>query len=320
MSFGYILNTVASDLGVDLTNANERALLVSRANQAAREVYRKRDLPVVLKECYIRATSNRELALPPFIGELRAIRQGRTDYCLPQWNLHSMYPRYNKAPWTDMWHNWRDKGFAPIAIEWLNTSPGTIVYPAADSDLVITIVGETENSNRAVDNITVTGTEIRWTKTFLNITRIAKNKVTDYNVILEDADGNECAIIYADQLEAQYKIVDVSQFPDSAWGCCSCSDGTAVMEVLYKPILPWLFLDTDKFPVDGYDDVIVVKTKQLFAEQEQGQEQRAILMDAKADKLIREITEDKEGHLKKRINYGKNKYYDLNYRNDIPLC
>jgi hypothetical protein len=311
MSFGYILNTVAADVGIDLTNANERALLVSKANQAAREVYRSRDLPVALKEVFVRSTPNKEIALPPFIGELRAIRSGCADehYCTPKWNLHSQYPRYTKVPWEDLWHNWRDKGRTPIAIEWLNTAPGNIIYPAADAELTITIVGETSNSNRAVDNIVVSGTEVAWTKTFLNITRIAKNKVTDYNVILEDADGNECAIIYADQLEASYKIVDVSMYP--TWDCCTCDDGTSIMEVLYKPILNLMSADTDTFPVDGFDDVIIVKTKQLIAEQEQGQEERAILMDGKAARMIKEISADKTGHLKKRISYGPNPYYDM---------
>jgi hypothetical protein len=313
MALGYILNTVAADVGFDLTNTNQRAYLLSKVNEACREVYRKKDLPVALKEVYIRSTSNRELALPPFVGELRALRSGCNDeqYCTNQWILQSQYPRYNKVPWVDLWSNWRDKGVSPIAIEWLNTAPGTITYPVVDDDLVVTIMGETTNSNRAVDNITIDATSKVWLKSFLIITRISKNKITDYNVILSDAEGNECAIIYADQLEASYKIVDVSLYPDSAWGCCSCPDGTAIMELLYKPILPILSLDTDIFPIPGYDDILIIKTKQILAEQEEGKEERAILMDSKANRLLKEITDDKNGHLKKTMTYKANPFYDM---------
>lgn len=323
MSLGYILNTVASDVGMNMSNTAQRNYLVAKVNEAAREIYRKKDLPVSLKEVYIRATPNREMALPPFIGELRALRKGCNDaqYCTERWDLHSQYPRYNKSPWQHLWNNWRDKGNTPIAIEWLNTAPGTISYPEVDNDLTITIVGETSNSNRATDNIVVSATTKAWNKTFLNITRIAKNKITDYNVVLLDADGNECAIIYADQLEASYKLVDVSAYPE--WGNCTCSDGTAIMELLYKPVLPIMSLDTDTFPIQGYDDLIVVKTKQILAEQEEGKEERAILMDSKASRMLKEISDDKTGHLRKMVTHKKNPFFDMyddNYGGGCSTC
>lgn len=312
MSLGYILNTVAADCGITL-DTNTRAYLLSKVNEAAREVYRRRDLPIALKEVYIRATANRELALPPFVGELRAVRAGCNSYCTNRWQLTSLYPRYNKEPWAEAWNRWRDKGVSPVAIEWENTAPGTITYPVEDEDLTITIVGETTNSNRAVDNIVVSATSVNWSKTFLNITRIAKNKITDYNVVLSDADGNECAIIYADQLEASYKLVDVSEYPSTGMGEATCPDGTQIMELLYKPILPILSADTDTFPVPGCDDMLIIKTKQLLAEQAPGQEQRAILMDQKADKLARELVDDRTGHIKKKMTIKKSSYLDICY-------
>lgn len=307
-----ILNEVARKSGHDLDKAAERANLVDEVNKAAREIYKSKDLPVVLKEVYVRSTANKELALPPFVGELRAIRSGCKDYCYDKWVLHTMYPRYTKVEWVNQWKNWRKKGESPVGIEWTETAPGTITYPVVDEELVITIVGETSNSNRATDNITIDAVSKNWTKTFLNITRIAKNKITDYDVVLTDAAGNECAIIYADQLESRYQLVDVSEYPSSGWGCCACDDGTAIMEVLYKPILPYMYLDTDTFPVSGYDDVIILKTKQLLAEDEEGKEQRALLMDAKASRLIDEISGDKQGHIKRKMSFKRNPYFSRN--------
>ena len=315
MALGNILTEVARKSGVDLTDTGERNILIDEVNKAAREIYRRSDLPVVLQEVYVRATPNKELALPPFVGEIRAIRQGCKDYCTDKWELHSMYPRYNKDEWINQWKNWRVKGSVPIGIEWTETAPGTITYPVIDNDLVISLVGETANSNRAIDQITVSATSVNWTKTFLNITRVAKNKITDYNVVLTDAAGDECAIIYADQLESQYRVVDVSEYPETLLGCCSCSDGTSIMEVLYKPILPYMYNDDDFFPVPGFDDAIIVKTLQLLTEDEEGKEQRAILMDAKAERLVKEITGDKEGHIKRKMNTKRNPFFKNNYRN-----
>lgn len=317
MSLGTILTEVARKTGVDLTDTAQRALLVDEVNKAAREVYRAKDLPVSLKEVFIRATAEREIALPPFVGELRAIRSGCKDYCTDKWQLHTMYPRYTKEEWVNQWKNWRKKGTSPIAIEWEETAPGTIIYPEIDNDLTITIVGETANSNRAVDNIVVSATSVSWTKTFLNITRISKNKITDYDIVLEDAAGNECAIIYADQLEARYQLIDVSEYPTHASGCCACDDGTMVLQLLYKPVLPYMSLDTDFFPVEGYDDVIIVKTLQLLTEDEEGKEQRAILMDAKAKRLLNEISGDRQGHIKRKISFKRNPFFRTNYRHDV---
>lgn len=308
MSLLQILTEVARKTGVDLTNAGQRGILVDEVNKAAREVYRHKDIPVSLKEVYIRATPNKELALPPFVGELRAIRSGCKDYCTQKWELHTMYPRYNKVEWVNQWKNWRKKGTSPVGIEWLTTAPGTITYPVVDNELTITIVGETANSNKATDNIVMSATSRPWTKTFLNINRIAKNKITEYDVILSDADGNECAIIYADQLESRYQLVDVSEYPTS-YGCCTCDDGTNIMELLYKPILPYMSLDTDFFPVDGFDDAIIVKTLQLLTEDEEGKEQRAILMDAKAERLINEASDDKNGHISRKISFKRNPFF-----------
>lgn len=313
MNLGQILSEVARKTGADLDNAAERTILLDDVNKAAREIYRSRDLPMTLQEVYIRATADRELALPPFVDKIRAIRPGCTDYCTTKWELHTMYPRYNKAEWSNQWKNWRVKGTAPVGIEWLNTAPGTITYPVVDADLEITFVGETENSNRAIDTVSMTATSMTWTKTFLSLKKIMKNKITDYNVVISDADGNECAIIYADQLESHYQLVDVSEYPSAGWGCCACADGTAIMEVLYKPLLPLMYNDADTFPIIGYDDALIAKTLQLIAEDRPGEEQRALLMDARVSRMLAEEAGDRNGHIDRRITFGPGKYFKRGY-------
>src|SRR5207248_553548 len=160
-----------------------------------------------------------------------------------------------------------------------------------DKNLTITFVGVTDNSNRAVDNIVMDAVSKSWNKSFLDLKAIKKNKITDYNVTITDADGNEMATLFADQLESRYIIVDVSKYPNLR----CCSDGTFIMEVLYKPRLPRMENDEDSFPVDGFDDVIVQKSKQLITENLPGQEQRAMLIHSKVEEQIRKKTEDKTG-------------------------
>lgn len=307
-SLGYIINTVAAEHGIDITVAAKRAFLLSKINQAARDLYSRHDLPLALMECYVRVTPNYEVALPPFVGELRAIRQGCKDYCTQKWELHTMYPRYNKTEWVNQWKNWRQKYKRPLAIEWLETAPGSINATVADSELVVTIVGQTATSNRVADNITMTTATKSWTSTFESIQKISKNKITNNDVILSDADGNECAIIYADQLDASYNIIDVSEYPTHL-GCCTCDDGTSVMELLYKPRLPIMSADSDFFPVPGYDDALIVMTKQLLTELQEGKEQRALLMAQKANALIAQQTGNVTGNVPKKLNFKRNPFF-----------
>ncbi len=307
MSLEYIIRRVASEVGITSPNENpeQKARLLDIVNVAANEVYENEDLPVSLKEIYLRANSNKELALPPFVGELRAIRQSE-DYRL-DWNLHDIRARYQNEPWRTNWRNWRIKGYSPIQTEITNAAPGLITVPIADSSIIITLVGETSNSSRWSERVILDLVSKSWIGSFLDFTAIKKNKVTDYNITILDADNNEMAIIFADQLDSRYIIVDVSQYPNLT----CCPDGTFIMEVLYKPRLQRLERDDDEFPVSGFDDVIVLKSKQLIAEDNPGQEQRAVLAYNKVNEQIKKKTEDKLGTTQKRIKLNRNGLLNL---------
>ncbi len=302
MSLGYILRRVASDTGITNPDENteQKALLLDLINEAAEEVYESKDLPISLKELYLRANSNKEIALPPFVGELRGIRQS-DDYRL-DWKLHDIRPRYQNEAWNNLWYNWRIKGYSPYQTEIENAAPGLIIVPIADSTIKVTLTGETSNSNRAVETVILSSVSIPWTKSFLDFNSIKKNKVTDYNITLLDGDGNELAVIYADQKESRYIIVDISLYPNLS----SCSDGSYIMEVLYKPRLPRLERDDDEFPVDGFDSIIILKAKQLIAEDRPGSEQRALMAYTKVQEKIKKKTEDKTGTLQKKVKFSRN--------------
>lgn len=306
MPLSYILRRVEAEQGFSAPDLNPEAreYLLDIINEAARQIYTKTDLPISLEECYMRTTSNAELALPPFVGELRAIRSCEWN---DNWTIHDLRPRYNSAEWPNIWKTWREKKPSPLKIDSDNLANLTIQIPEADDSVIISIVGESLDSNNVRESITLDATVKTGTKNYTSIKAIRKNKVTDYNITILDGDDEEISVIYADQLEARYKIVDVSEYPNLQ----TCSDGTFAMEILYKPRLPRLVDDQDSFPVDGWDDVIVAKTIELLEAGKEGHENRAMLVNAKVKELTEDIVNDKTEHLSKKIGFRPNPLHSI---------
>lgn len=295
MSLDYIIRRVESESGY----TDSREYLVDKVNEACREIYTKRDLPISLQEIFIKANSNAELALPPFVGELRAIRSTQWN---DRWDLTDLRPRYNSCEWPHIWKSWRIKCYAPTKVESNNIAPVTLTIAVADSTLQVTIAGETLDSSNEFEVITMDAIEKEGTKNFTTIRSIKKNKINNKNVVVHDADDVEIATIYADQYDARYVVVDVSEYPDLQ----TCPDGTYTMEVLYKPRLNRLENDHDVFPVDGMDDMIVLKTLELLESGKEGKEQRAILMHQKNEQMIKDFMNDRNGTLSKAIGFKRN--------------
>jgi hypothetical protein len=282
-----ILSNVAPDVGAqDLDNNPEiRTYLVDKINQACEELYDRNDIPGCLRECYVRVTANKQIALPPFIGKVRAIRENSLKY---PWTLRDLRPRYHYEEWKDIQYNWRLIGFTPICIDISNSAPFTYTIHAADSTLYIDTVGSTLNSKRVADRITMSSTSVTGAVSFNAIESIKVNKLADYDITISDADGNVVAVLYNDQLTTRYAWYDVSQYPETG----DCSDGRFVMEVLYKLPLQVLKEDTDSFPVPGYDNAIALKTIQIILEKQEGKEQRAMLAHQKVESRMAAISKD----------------------------
>ena len=60
-----------------------------------------------------------------------------------------------------------------------------------------------------------------------------------------------------------------------------------------------------------YDDIIAQKAVQLFTEQQEGKEERAVLMDQKIDRSIARRQQDSSGPVVKRMLYKENPLYGL---------
>jgi len=306
MSYKYIKDRVAAEGGFTdyQDNPAQSAQLDHIINQAAKEVWESVDLPGSLREMYVSVVSDTIVPLPPFVSSLRAIRNPQTE---EPWKLKDMRPRYHYTAWENKWNTWRFIGTSPIKQEIINMAPFTYEIPVADSALIVTAVGSTVNAARESDSMTMSSVSATGTKSFMEYLAIRTNKVADYNITVKDADGNEMAVLYSNMQESRYSLYDISMYPSIG----SCADGTQLMEVLYKMQLPVLSDDHDTFPVDGFDDVIVMKSLQLLVEKQDGKEERAILLDGKIRRITGEKIEHLEGSQEKDVFITPNKLYGL---------
>lgn len=69
--------------------------------------------------------------------------------------------------------------------------------------------------------------------------------------------------------------------------------------------------DYDVFPVDGFDDIIVMKSLQLLTEKEIGKEDRAKDMDRKVSRITAEKVQHLEGPEEKKIYFAPNPLFGM---------
>lgn len=308
MSLKDIKTLVKAYSGITSPDVNQDLLLIADINRAAQQIWFSRDLPVSLKEVTVKATSDLRISLPSFVKSIRAIRSCLWD---DLWTLHDLRPRYNSLDWPNKWNKGRVIGEFPTAND-LSGAPGTInIASVTETGLTVTIIGSTSTSNRVTDTISIPISaviqSISWTKTFTEIQFIRKNQVTENDVILKSSDDTEISIIYADQKEARYIVIDVSCYPTIQ----TCPDGTFSFEVLYKPACPLLIEDEDSFPLVDYDEDIAMKTIQLQLEGQEGKETLALLKDKRIDRNIKEKTFDKTGTIQHKMCFKKNRVMDM---------
>ena len=148
--------------------------------------------------------------------------------------------------------------------------PGSPDYPVdGTSTIPIDRVVETENE-------------------FIEVSSITKTEPSQCDITVEDADGKLLARLANNELSSVYQIIDVSELP---WSTASGSTLDHYVEILYKKALPTLVNDGDEFPAIGYDDIVVNKMMQIFAE-EQGNGKSAMAYDMKASRSLARMAEE----------------------------
>ena len=291
MGVKYIISQAGNKIGLNPASADERSVLLRFLNEAARELYEQSDMAGSLYEQLFKVNGDQTVAFPEFVGELRACRP--FDSMVP-WHITQMRPRYNTVNWPDMYRNIRIKNKQTLHTSVRNQAQLVVSVHAVENPPVqVSISGPTDYSDCVVETLIMDSVSKITTNTFNDIISATKNVVNSYNVVISDIDGVELATIPNNQLEASYLLIDVSIYP--YYNNQGTGSQAHYLEVLYKKKLTKLFNDADEFPAKGYDDIIVNKIMQLWAE-EQNKPDLALAYDTKATRsLARKHEEENRG-------------------------
>lgn len=311
MSLGYIIDALTEKYGFD--EDDQRAMLVRKINRAAREIYESQDLPGCLKEIVFNVGSNSVIALPSYVGELRAVR-GRD--MKEKVELKDMVPQYKYESWGEINRVWRLLGKSPIKKSIITAAGLTVTIPVVEAtSIIVTVIGETVTSKRRSESITITAGNLTATGAvaFLDVHSIVKNRVTTYDVTVKDSSNNELSVIPNNELSSSYILVDVSAIPSAG-----SSTNTRQVDVLYKQNLLPLANDDDEFPCPGFDDAIVYKTlEHVYSMQADGGD-KAMGFYQKCVQVIHQRIVHSNGPLQKEMIFKPNPMLGL-FSQNIPL-
>lgn len=311
MGVEYILNQFGLKSGLNPDDVGQRSVSLRFLNEAAQELYEQADSEGVLMEQLFIVNGDQMIALPSYVGPLRAMREYSTHV---PWHLTNMRPRYNQINWEDRWRHWRIKGTSPLSQEIDNEGPVIISVPFVENPpIVINVCGQTQLATFATETFTMDSPMKIGGLDFLTagIKAFKKDRVNNYDVLMFDIDGNQLSLLQNNLLESKYRIVDVSLYP---WSNTAVGPTDHYMEVLFKPVLPWMQNDEDEYPVVGHDNIIVNKMCQIWAE-EQGKGDEAAAFDAKATRSLARKKEDEKRGCEEAMAFCENTHDTLLPRN-----
>lgn len=308
MSVSNILSLTSAKMGLNPSDAGQRAVLLRFLNEAAYELYMQSDMAGSLMEQVFKVNGDQTIALPSYVGELRALREYTS---MIPWSINQMRPRYNQSNWSDFWRNWRLKNRSPLMSSITNESVMLVVVPSVEATpITVTITGRTAAANQITETVTVNSTSVATTNVFIDVVAVSKSQITDYDVTITDIDGKTLTVIPNNELQAWYQIVDVSTMP---WLPTTTSSLDHYLEVLYKKALPYLSNDGDEFPAPGYDHILSNKMMQIWA-QEEGKADLALAYDQLTTRSLARKHEEANRATQDKIAFVVNTHDTLNPR------
>jgi len=286
MPLSYILSQVGKKMGMNPSVDSQRSVMLRFVNEAAVELYQQSDMAGCLEEQCFKINANQTIALPDYVGQIRAMREQYSQIAI---TLSQMRPRYNQFNWPDGWRNWRVKNLQTLQTSLTNQSTLVLTVKAVENPpIVVNISGAVDGSANISESVTMDALSKETVNAYLDVSSLTKNAHSTYDVYASDIDGNQISYIANDKLKAKFQIVDISTSP---WYPPNINPLLGWVEVLYKKALPYLENDNDEFPAVGYDNVLVNKVLQLYYE-ESGNLQAAISYQQKATQSLAQIHED----------------------------
>jgi len=286
MALNYILQQVGFKMGLNPAIAGQRAVMLRFVNEAASELYSISDMAGCLEEAVFMVNPDQTLSLPDYVGHSRAMRKSDNQQAI---GLTQMRPRYNEFNYMNGWRNWRIKGSRPLQRTLTNQASLVLtVSHVEDPPIQVTISGPAEGSSCISETVIMDAVSKETVNQYNDVLTFSKDRVNNYDVILSDIDGVQLSSIANTKLRAVFQIVDIS---DAPWITSDTSASGNWVEVLYKKALNWFSNDTDEFPAQGYDNVLVNKCLQLYYEEQDNIEVAGAYM-SKARQSLAAIHQD----------------------------
>ena len=304
MSVEYILDRVGKKLGINPNDNHQRSIMLDYLNEAAQELYEESDMVGSLTEDSFYVQGDKTIALPSNVSSIRAMREKESQY---PWVLTNLTERYSRNNVEQDDRTWRVRGYEPFKLTPTNYAGIKATVASAMSDVTLTIVGKKSDASRYVETVTLSGTSNSFSTTFTSIESVIKSDVCTYDISIKQADDTVLAVIPNNEKESRYLICDVSEYP---WESTATQDDEHTLEVLYKRKLPYLSKDSDEFPADGYDNILVNKVMQLFLE-EQGKMEEARIYDQKASRSLGRRNADLERGQLQKVKFDKHPHDKL---------
>ena len=253
-----LLQEISASEGQDLTNPVEKNLLISRLNRVGREIHNKFDIEECIQEkVYDFNVESQQVALPFYVDQVRAMKMDNSEHKVIQDAAGNLY---NEGCGNNPWAlQWRKKERSAVKRNIENESVLKVVLPEAEEeDVIVYILGATENSSLSRDTITVHAGEVEalGEVPFKEpIQSITKNSRTRYNVQIQDSEDNLLAEIPNWSDFVNYKIYQISN--TEMTNIILQNDAVSVrFKHRYIPVES----DFDLFwGTDTYDDVVLYK-------------------------------------------------------------
>lgn len=319
MSLQAILTDIASELHIPLNTDDEISWAVSKVNAVAKELYEGQDITGCLREqTFNLDTDTKEsslVALPFYVDQLRGIRFSM----LPGGKIpmNDMRPRYHTG------RGWGANAYsvpfritreqATLKRDIANASVLTFsVAEAEPTDIIIHIVGETNNAARYSESVTLSAGELSVDSVGNYITtpvNLEKETVSQQDITISDVDGNELAVIPNFELKPAYKWLELVDANAGVSSFLPTYTSFTAIDILYK-LRYQPFRDAfDEFICGPkFDRAIFYQFAAWYEGQKPGSENRAMGYLQAAQTIIANIQRDTEGAREMEIEFGRNGY------------
>ncbi len=314
MALKNILNLIASNGGVTLSDSEQLAYTTDQINQSANELYDQNNLVGSLREQVynVNIPQGNLVSLEPYVGNVMAVR-----YFWPQLNLRvrSSAPHYTARFWqVKDFLAWQMKDNRPIHTDISNDGILTFTFKQALTvALNISIIGASGFASQIIESIACpVGTlTVSSVNTYSELSALTKDAPCNADCIVTDIDGNEIATIANHQYKSLYQICQIIDLPNNNLGTSQgFIPGCTYVEMLWK--LRWkpMVNPQDEFLCPGYDEAIFWKYMERKALLDSTQSiftaNQADKFKAKADKIIKDVGQNASQSYEMSLNFGEN--------------